>query len=172
LDAYATTAPDPRGDVLAFLRDYVGQGLRTVNVDSAGIGWNFYLHLKDHLDGVEVVPVNVGEKPTTDEMAEKRINLKAELYMNLRERFESGEIDGITDSVVKGGLREASLTNQLAGIRYKHDSRGRVVIESKEDARKRGVKSPDRAEMLMLTYAPTSRDQRLVQMFRKAAVKR
>jgi len=32
--------------------------------------------------------------------------------------------------------------------------RGQVVIESKEEARKRGVRSPDRAEAVMLAFAP------------------
>jgi hypothetical protein len=39
---------------------------------------------------------------------------------------------------------------QLAGILYEIDPRGRIMIESKEKARQRGVQSPDRAEALML----------------------
>jgi hypothetical protein len=70
--------------------------------------------------------------------------LKAELYWSLRERFEAGEISGLDDALA---------VSQLASIRYKHDLRGRVVIESKEDAKKRGVSSPDRAESLMLCFA-------------------
>jgi hypothetical protein len=70
--------------------------------------------------------------------------LKAELYWSLRERFEAGEISGLDDELA---------VSQLASIRYKHDLRGRVVIESKEDAKKRGVSSPDRAESLMLCFA-------------------
>src|ERR1700758_3874899 len=50
--------------------------------------------------------------------------------------------------------KEFSTTRQ-AGIRYRHNSRGQIVIESKEEARKRGVKSPDRAEAVMLAFAET-----------------
>jgi phage terminase large subunit len=39
-------------------------------------------------------------------------------------------------------------------VRYRHNARGQVEIESKEAARKRGVKSPDRAEAVMLAFAP------------------
>ena len=39
-------------------------------------------------------------------------------------------------------------------MRYQHNARGQVVIESKDEARKRGVRSPDRAEALMLAFAP------------------
>ncbi|MFQ5473231.1 MAG: hypothetical protein ACE5FA_10145, partial [Dehalococcoidia bacterium] len=31
--------------------------------------------------------------------------------------------------------------------------KGKIVIEKKKDAKKRGIRSPDRAEMLMLAYA-------------------
>ncbi len=42
---------------------------------------------------------------------------------------------------------------QLASIRYEINPRGQVQIESKDEARKRGIKSPDRAEALMLAFA-------------------
>ncbi|HXR24425.1 MAG TPA: hypothetical protein VN742_03610, partial [Candidatus Binataceae bacterium] len=93
--------------------------------------------------GYSVNFVNVGEATVSPD---KFANLKAELYWKLRERFEAGEVAGLTDELT---------ISQLASIRYKHNSRGQVVIESKEDARKRGVKSPDRAEALMLAYART-----------------
>jgi len=42
---------------------------------------------------------------------------------------------------------------QLAGLRYRHNARGQVEIERKDEALKRGVKSPDRAEAVMLAFA-------------------
>jgi hypothetical protein len=62
-----------------------------------------------------------------------------------RMRFERGDLAGLTD--------EKTIA-QLAAMRYQHNARGQVVIESKDDARKRGVRSPDRAEALMLAFAP------------------
>jgi hypothetical protein len=59
----------------------------------------------------------------------------------------SGDLAGLTD--------EKTIA-QLTAIRYSHNSRGQIVIESKEDARKRGVKSPDRAEAVMLAFAEMS----------------
>jgi len=44
------------------------------------------------------------------------------------------------------------VSSQVASILYEHDARGRVAIERKEDARKRGVKTPDRAEAVMLAF--------------------
>ncbi len=163
LDVLATSAPDARGDVLAFLRPFLHTGLKQVSVDTAGIGHYFAEHLREHLDGVTVNAINVGKSTSTVQAKEDYPNLKAELYWSLRERFQGGEIAGITD---------AKMRDQLAGIRYKHDSRGRVVIESKDDALKRGVKSPDKAEALMLCFAPMLSGQMLANAFQKAAMKR
>lgn len=46
-------------------------------------------------------------------------------------------------------------------IRYRHSPRGQVVIESKEEMRRRGVKSPDRAESVMLAFAADQSDHLL-----------
>jgi hypothetical protein len=51
------------------------------------------------------------------------------------------------------GLADERTISQLASLLYEHDARGRVAIERKEDARKRGVKSPDRAEAVTLAFA-------------------
>ena len=52
------------------------------------------------------------------------------------------------------------LAAQLGALRYKFTSRGQVLIESKDDMRKRGLPSPDRADALMLTgAAPSPVDQ-------------
>ncbi len=42
------------------------------------------------------------------------------------------------------GLTDERTISQIASILDERDARGRVAIESKEDARKRGVKSLDR----------------------------
>lgn len=129
---------DPRGEVVAALAPYRGQ-LERVNVDTVGIGYYLAQHLRD-LD-FPVYDINVGEAPDDKE---KYSNLKAELYWGLRQRFQAGDMSGLDD--------ETAIA-QLAGIRYKHNARGQVMIESKDDARKRGVKSPDRAEAIMLAFA-------------------
>jgi phage terminase large subunit len=129
---------DPRGEVVAALRPYKAE-LEEVNVDSIGVGWGMYQHLLDLKFPAKAV--NVGEAPRD---SEKYKNLKAELYWGLRMRLAAGDIAGLTDERAIG---------QLAGIRYKQNARGQVEIESKDDARKRGVKSPDRAESVMLAFA-------------------
>ena len=129
---------DPRGDVLAALRPYRNRLVR-VKVDSVGVGHGMMLHLRS--EGLPVVGVNVGV-PASD--PERFGNVKAEAYWGLRERFQSGDVAGALSD---------EMATQLAGIRWSTNARGQIVIESKADARKRGVKSPDRAEALMLAFA-------------------
>jgi hypothetical protein len=119
-----------------------------VNVDAAGIGYYLAKNLQDL--GYPVRPVNVGERSSD---RERYANLKAEFYWGLRQRFQAGDVAGLTDERAIG---------QLAGIRYRHTARGQVEIERKEDARKRGVKSPDRAEAVMLAFARTAVTQLLL----------
>ena len=129
---------DARGELVAALLPYQAR-LGLVNVDAAGIGWYMTQHLAEYF---HVQAINVGQAAMD---SERFVNLKAELFWGVRMRFESCDVAGLMD--------EKTIA-QLASIRYQHNARGQVVIESKEEARKRGVRSPDRAEAVMLAFAP------------------
>jgi len=123
-----------------------------VYVDSVGLGGGVEARLREL--GVPVRGVNVGERSTDPA---RFANLKAELWWTLREA-----IQGATTSVA-GAVRaepitlpptERRLWSQCSSVRYSRDSAGRYVIESKDALKRRGVRSPDHAEALMLTFAP------------------
>lgn len=109
-----------------------------VNIDVIGLGAGVYDRLIEMK--YRVNPINVAESAVEKE---KYANLRAEMYLNLYRLFESGGIN-IPDDM--------ELVAQLSGIKYKPNSRGQVQIESKEDMRKRGVKSPDKADALALAF--------------------
>lgn len=131
-------SPDPRGEVLAMLLPY-SKRLINVNVDSIGMGYYFAQHLSDA--GIPVTFFNVGEAASD---TERFSNLKSETYWGFRDRLVDGAVAGLSDDVA---------VSQLSSIRYRHNPRGQVTIESKDDARKRGIKSPDRAESVILAFA-------------------
>ena len=115
-------------------------GAQQAKVDSIGIG-------KGILDrGLELeqpfVGINVGSKPSDEEHF---VNLRAELWWNVRSLFESGQID--IDPL------DDDLAGELCEIRYKRLSNGKIQIESKQDMKARGVPSPNRADALMLSLA-------------------
>jgi hypothetical protein len=113
---------------------------RTEWFDRAGVGAYFATDFES-FGFINVNGINVG---AATDFPDRYRNLKAQLYWSLRERFQNGEVSGLDD--------EVSIA-QLASIRYEINPRGQVQIESKEEARKRGVRSPDRAEALMLAFA-------------------
>jgi phage terminase large subunit len=95
-------------------------------------------------------PSTVGER--TD-FPDRFANLKAQLYWSLRETFQEGAIYGIDDEL---------MISQLASLRYELTPRGLIAIEKKEAAARRGVKSPDRAEALMLAFAARAPGSRYI----------
>jgi hypothetical protein len=135
---------DTRGQVVNFLNEFRTR-LSLVRVDAIGVGHNFGHHLRDQRFPVELINVAMPSesKPEQGENDPSRrfLNLKASFYQSLADAFEHDQIEGLTDETTIG---------QLAGLLTEIDSQGRMKIESKEDARKRGVPSPDRAEALML----------------------
>ncbi len=109
-----------------------------VNIDVIGIGAGVVDRLKEQK--FRVNGVNVGES-ASDKL--KYANLRAEAYWQLADRFVKGEIS-IPDDL--------ELIAQTSSIKYKFDSHGRLQIEAKEDMKKRGCKSPDKTDALMLAF--------------------
>ena len=131
--------PEPRGQVVAELLEWWDK-IEVVNVDAIGIGYYFGLHLASL--GLPVNLINVTVTGGVD--TERYKDLKAQAYWGLRLRLQSGD--------VRGDLGDKAV-GQLSGILYEHNARGQILIESKEDARrKRGMKSPDYAEAVMMAY--------------------
>ncbi len=138
---------DPRGSVAACLHQFKDR-LDAVHVDVIGTGWYFARYLEDL--GYPVVDVDITKPPAgyteadIEQAKERFANLKSQSYWLMREAFFAGEVHGLND--------ELSVV-QLTTLKYKHDARGRVVIESKQKMMdKYKVPSPDRAEGLMLTF--------------------
>ncbi|MGB8219521.1 MAG: hypothetical protein WCE46_03970 [Methanoregula sp.] len=123
------------GEIIRGMREC---GASVAKVDGAGVGGGVVDRLEEQ--ALSVVDV---QSAASAEDKERFGNLRAEMWWTLRERFESGDIS-IPD--------DEELIAQLAGIRYKVNSKGQVFIESKEDMKRRGVSSPDRADALMLVF--------------------
>jgi len=95
-------------------------------------------------NGVAVDEFNGAESPLDKEIFG---NLRAELYFTLSNKLQNHELQLPKDS---------KLHAQLVDIRYRYNVRNHLLIESKEEARSRGVKSPDRADALMMLFKPVA----------------
>ena len=114
-----------------------------VIIDEIGIGAGVVDRLREQ--GYEVQGINVGRSAQDNR---HYANLRAEGYWNLRQLFLEGNIRIPQDNEMVG---------QMAAIRYSFNSQGQVVIEGKEDMRRRGVPSPDKADALMLAFLPNKK---------------
>lgn len=113
---------------------------RRVCIDSIGIGAGVVDRL--HELGHDIVEgVNVARKAS--EPAKFR-NLRAELWSMMRDWLLQESPVQLPDS--------DELQTDLTCLGYKYDSSDKLIIEGKDDAKKRGLLSPDTADALMLTF--------------------
>lgn len=112
-----------------------------VVVDDTGVGGG----VTDLLRESQVPTVAfVGAGSATDTSA--FANARAESYWRVRQAMEAGllSLDPADDT----------LARQLARQRYSLDSKGRVLLASKETLRAKGEPSPDQADALSMCFAP------------------
>tara|TARA_R100000808_G_scaffold19871_1_gene43073 strand:+ start:384 stop:1790 length:1407 start_codon:yes stop_codon:yes gene_type:complete len=85
--------------------------------------------------------INVAESAS---MGQKYMRLRDELWYRCREWFEAKDCH-IPD--------DQTLVAELAAPRFAFTSSGKIKIESKDEMRKRGIRSPDLADAFCLTFA-------------------
>jgi hypothetical protein len=75
-------------------------------------------------------------------------NRRAESFWRMRTAFEDGVVD--LDAT------DRDLVSQLEDLVYEYDDRGHIRMEGKDSMRSRGVRSPDHADALSMTFAVES----------------
>lgn len=89
--------------------------------------------------GHDVVEVNFGAHATDSQYANKR----AEMWFRMRQWFEAG---GAIPNIVE-------LKQDISAPNYKFNPSNKYILESKEDLKKRILRSPDMGDALALTFA-------------------
>jgi hypothetical protein len=121
-----------------------------VYVDVIGVGAGVADKLK--LDGVEVVAVNAAEvapnRSANKDDAQGRI-MRDYLWIEMARWLREDEPAFLIDK----DLAE-DLAGELASVKYGIDGKGFLVVEMKDQMRKRLGRSPDLADSLALTFAP------------------
>ena len=111
------------------------KGVR-IKVDDGGLGGGLTDIMKQR--GYDIVPCNFGAAPSDKD---KYNNLISEAWFYLQGIIDTIEIPNAPD-----------LLMELTTRRWKMDSKGRRVVESKDDYKKRGYRSPDKADGLLLAF--------------------
>jgi phage terminase large subunit len=119
-----------------------------INVDLIGYGTGVVASLKAL--GLPARGINVAEAAATN--ADIYRNLRTELYFKTREWFAEKDVV-FPKSVAKDDNMD-QLIRELTMVRYKFTPQSRkLYIESKDDLRRRGHRSPDLADAFVLTFA-------------------
>lgn len=114
-------------------------GAANAAVDGDGLGAGVVDRLAE-----QGLPVQEMRGGMTARDSERFANKRAEWFWGLRTRFEDGDIDIPDDD---------ELLAQLTSIKWKLNSRGQILIESKDDMKSRGLPSPDKADAVAYTNA-------------------
>jgi len=99
-----------------------------------------------------VVPVNNGSRPTSDE-EEHYENRGTEAWAAVRDILQES-----FSKHLQGGAASVELPNderlitQLTQRKFRMTSKGKIALERKEDMKKRGLDSPDRADAVVLSF--------------------
>jgi hypothetical protein len=109
-------------------------------VDVIGLGAGVVDRLKE-MDFVPIRGINVAESPA---MTQKYLRLRDELWFRCREFLEQRDCCMPEDDQLK---------HELTAPRFKFQSNGKLKVESKDELKRRGNRSPDLADALMLTFA-------------------
>jgi hypothetical protein len=108
-------------------------------VDVIGLGSGVVDRLRE-MD-LPVRGINVAESPSSKK---NYLNLRAELWFAIKDWLSKRDCRLPVDD---------ELAAELVSPSYKYTSSGKIKLESKEEMKKRGIKSPDRADSLALTMA-------------------
>lgn len=123
------------GDILT--QTYDGKKVQMMFLDSAGIAGPVAARLRE-LGHKNIMEINFG----ADSPDMKYANMRAYMWGKLKEWLLQGAVDKLP-----------ALESDLVGPGYKLDSRTRIVLEPKDQMKKRGLDSPDDGDALALTFA-------------------
>ncbi len=131
--------------------DTTPQWLRPVeiNVDAIGIGAGVVDRLREL--NLPARGINVSESPAAVNI-DKYANLRAELWFKGLEWFANRDVK--LPEYYDRPKGADDLIAELTQPRYKfRPASGKIAVESKDDMRKRGMRSPDLADAFILTFA-------------------
>lgn len=119
-----------------------GAGFGAIDIGAVGAGVYDQIVSRAENGDISIYPIDFGGRPGEIYSKVQFANKRSQMYWGLRCLLEKNAIDLPRDEV---------LLKQLTSLRYGFNLLGQLVIESKKEMKKRGIKSPDRADTLAMT---------------------
>jgi hypothetical protein len=123
-----------------------------INIDTTGMGVGIYDrliemgHRRSLINAVNFAgrPLEPPPLDETGRAAGGPQNRRSEMWLNLKKALEAGRFQ-LPD--------KESLQADLVSVGYRYNSEGKLLLERKEDIRKRGLPSPDEADAVALCFS-------------------
>lgn len=138
------------GHVVRVAKDLMleyGRSFCVVKIDDDGVGGGVTDRLREIVieDGLHIDVIDCHNGGSALE-GEHYFNWGSESWATIRDYLHDGDIQIPNDE---------DLIGQLSTRKYRVTSKGKIQLESKDDMKKRGLRSPDRADALVLAFAKT-----------------
>lgn len=124
-------------------------------VDAVGIGAGVADMLRRK--GLPAIDIQSGEKAY---QSTRFNNKRTEMWYRMRELLRTGEVRLPDDDMMCG---------ELSSPKYSFDSAGRYVLETKDEMKKRGLKSPNIADAVVYSYAYDGKYESMIALDRERA---
>lgn len=119
-------------------------GATLIHVDATGVGFGFLSDVRKEVPGVSVQPFVAAARATDPGQYENR---RAEAHWYLRDELRRHALDMSETEDADDAIA------QLTTVRYRIKN-GRIVVEAKDDIRRRTGRSPDDADAIILAVLP------------------
>jgi hypothetical protein len=142
------------------------KGYNILRYDSIGVGAGVKGELSNKgYEKIKGIPINSGASTVGSfYVPGKRnkdmfSNLRAQAWWLMRRRFEKTyeHVNGIKKHLVDELIsipNHAQLISEISMPTYSHTDSGKIKIESKESMARRGIKSPNHADCLIIAFCP------------------
>lgn len=138
-------------DLAGLVVNAIKDGAQRAYIDEVGMGSGVIDRLREMGFGHVVRGINTGERARD---VERFANLRAELWWTLRELLNPNTKEMLLLPP------DEELLADLTAPRYRYTSRGQIQIESKDELRRRGVRSTDLADAVCLSILGAFRNER------------
>lgn len=116
-------------------------GPQAIFVDEGGVGGGVVDRLHQ-LGFSEVRGVNFGGRSDYSRTGEKAANKRSEMWLTARDWLSRGSLPD-----------DELLAHELTAPMYRYDAQNAILLEKKDEMKKRGIPSPDVADAFALTFA-------------------
>lgn len=147
------------GRVAILAREY-RSATPIINVDDTGVGGGVTDILLE--EGFAVLPLVSGGrgKEVLPNGKPRFVNARSEWWWTLREALAGPSGDG-SDGWLDLDPEDEDLAAQLLRTKYSVNRHGQIVVESKDELKKRGFESPDKADALVYAVVSETPQQRV-----------